>query len=44
VSGRDIVEANGGKVILADMVEGRSTTNTVERILHVYGRREKANG
>lgn len=44
VSGRDIVEANGGKVVLADMVEGRSTTNTVERILHVYGRQEKANG
>src|ERR1035437_5840482 len=33
VSGRDIVEANGGKVVLADMVEGRSTTNTVERLL-----------
>ena len=26
VSGRDIVEANGGCVVLADMVEGRSTT------------------
>ncbi len=26
VSGRDIVEANGGRVVLADMVEGRSTT------------------
>ncbi len=33
VSGRDIVEANGGKVVLADMVEGRSTTRTVEKIL-----------
>jgi D-beta-D-heptose 7-phosphate kinase/D-beta-D-heptose 1-phosphate adenosyltransferase len=33
VSGRDIVEANGGKVVLADMVEGRSTTNTIDRIL-----------
>jgi D-beta-D-heptose 7-phosphate kinase/D-beta-D-heptose 1-phosphate adenosyltransferase len=33
VSGRDIVEAHGGKVVLADMVEGRSTTNTIDRIL-----------
>lgn len=33
VSGRDIVEANGGKVVLADMVEGKSTTNTIDRIL-----------
>lgn len=33
VSGREIVEANGGKVVLADMVEGRSTTRTVEKIL-----------
>jgi len=32
VSGRDIVEAHGGKVVLADMVEGRSTTNVIERI------------
>ncbi len=33
VSGRDIVEAHGGKVVLAEMVEGRSTTNTIDRIL-----------
>lgn len=33
VSGRDIVEANGGKVVLAEMVAGRSTTNTIERVL-----------
>ena len=33
VSGREIVETNGGKVVLADMVEGRSTTNTIGRIL-----------
>jgi rfaE bifunctional protein nucleotidyltransferase chain/domain len=32
VSGREIVEAAGGKVILADMVEGRSTTSTIARI------------
>lgn len=41
VSGREIVEANGGKVILADMVEGRSTTNTIERIVSVYGSQKK---
>jgi D-beta-D-heptose 7-phosphate kinase/D-beta-D-heptose 1-phosphate adenosyltransferase len=32
VSGRDIVEANGGRVVLAEMVEGRSTTSTIERM------------
>lgn len=32
VSGRDIVEAHGGKVVLADMVEGKSTTATIERM------------
>lgn len=39
VSGRDIVEAHGGKVVLADMVAGRSTSNAIQRILEVY--REK---
>lgn len=37
VSGRDIVEARGGKVVLAPMVEGLSTTAIIERILHAYG-------
>jgi rfaE bifunctional protein nucleotidyltransferase chain/domain len=32
VSGRDIVEAHGGRVVLADMVQGRSTTATIERM------------
>ena len=32
VSGREIVEANGGKVVLAKMVEGRSTTNIIEKL------------
>jgi rfaE bifunctional protein nucleotidyltransferase chain/domain len=36
VSGREIVEANGGTVVLADLLEGRSTTNTIERILQAY--------
>lgn len=34
VSGADIVKAHGGSVVLADMVEGRSTTKTIEKILH----------
>jgi rfaE bifunctional protein nucleotidyltransferase chain/domain len=38
VSGREVVEANGGKVVLADMVEGRSTTSTIDRIIKVYGK------
>jgi rfaE bifunctional protein nucleotidyltransferase chain/domain len=37
ISGREVVEANGGRVVLADMVEGKSTTGTIERILKVYG-------
>ncbi len=36
VSGREIVEACGGRVVLADMEAGRSTTGTIERILKVY--------
>ena len=38
VSGREIVEASGGRVVLADMVERRSTTGTIERIVEVYRR------
>jgi rfaE bifunctional protein nucleotidyltransferase chain/domain len=37
VSGREVVEANGGHVVLADMVEGRSTTNTIDRVVKAYG-------
>jgi D-glycero-beta-D-manno-heptose 1-phosphate adenylyltransferase len=37
VSGREVVEANGGKVVLADMVDGKSTTSTIEKILKAYG-------
>ena len=32
VSGRDIVEANGGRVVLADLVPGKSTTNTIAKL------------
>jgi D-glycero-beta-D-manno-heptose 1-phosphate adenylyltransferase len=42
VSGREVVEANGGTVVLADMVEGRSTTNTIQRILQVHAKDKKA--
>ena len=37
VSGREVVEANGGHVVLADMVEGCSTSGTIERVLKAYG-------
>ena len=43
VSGREAVEAAGGQVVLAKMVEGRSTTGTIERILEVYGEQENRN-
>jgi rfaE bifunctional protein nucleotidyltransferase chain/domain len=33
VSGRDIVEAHGGRVVLAEFSAGHSTTTTIERIL-----------
>lgn len=42
VSGRDVVEAHGGRVVLADMVEGRSTTGTIERVLAAYGAEKTA--
>ncbi len=38
VSGREVVEEHGGSVLLADMVEGRSTTGTIERVLELYGK------
>ena len=38
VSGREVVEANGGKIVLADMVEGRSTTNVIEKIVQAYAK------
>lgn len=41
VSGREVVEANGGIVVLADMVDGKSTTGTIERILTAYAAEAK---
>jgi D-beta-D-heptose 7-phosphate kinase/D-beta-D-heptose 1-phosphate adenosyltransferase len=40
VSGREAVEAAGGKVVLAKMVEGRSTTGTIQKVLKVYGEKD----
>ena len=37
VSGREIVEARGGKVVLAPMVAGLSTTKLIEKIVKAYG-------
>lgn len=44
VSGREVVEVNGGRVVLAEMVEGRSTTSTIQRIVDVYGNKGSAHG
>ena len=40
VSGREAVEGAGGQVVLAKMVEGRSTTGTIEKVLEVYGEKQ----
>ena len=40
VSGRDVVEARGGKVVLAPMVAGLSTTKLIEKIVKAYGARD----
>ncbi len=37
VSGREIVEAHGGRVVLAPLVPGLSTTALIRRILEVHG-------
>lgn len=37
VSGREVVEANGGRVVLARLVAGRSTTNLIARIRAAEG-------
>lgn len=36
VSGAEIVEAHGGTVVLADLVEGCSTSGLIERVLASY--------
>lgn len=37
VVGKDVVEANGGRVELVEFVDGKSTTNIIEKILENYG-------
>ncbi len=41
VSGRDIVENAGGRIVLAKLVENRSTTNIIKKILETYSFSEK---
>ena len=36
VVGRDVVEAYGGRVELVTFVDGKSTTNIIERVLELY--------
>jgi len=43
VVGREIVEARGGRVVLAPLLEGRSTTGTIERLKDAASAR-KASG
>lgn len=42
VSGRDVVEARGGRVVLARMVRGRSTTELIRRIIKAADGRANA--
>jgi D-beta-D-heptose 7-phosphate kinase/D-beta-D-heptose 1-phosphate adenosyltransferase len=37
VVGWDIVEQCGGRIALAPLVDGRSTSNVIKRILEAYG-------
>ncbi len=41
IVGADIVNANGGKVILIRMVSGVSTSEIIRKILNIYGNQEK---
>ena len=38
IIGRDIVEANGGKVYSIPYIEGASTTGVIERVIERYGK------
>jgi len=37
VVGKEIVESYGGRVELVEFVDGKSTTNIIEKILNNYG-------
>jgi D-glycero-beta-D-manno-heptose 1-phosphate adenylyltransferase len=38
ISGRDIVERRGGRVVLAKMLKGRSTTSVLQRVMRLQPR------
>lgn len=40
VVGKDIVEKNGGKVVICNFINGKSTTGIIEKILDVYNKNE----
>jgi D-glycero-beta-D-manno-heptose 1-phosphate adenylyltransferase len=42
VAGREVVERNGGRIVLAPLVEGRSTTNIIGTILSSHGPSKEA--
>lgn len=42
IVGWDVVEANGGRVALAPLVDGQSTSGVIKRILQAYGPQENA--
>ncbi len=42
VSGRDVVERNGGRVVLAPLVPGLSTSDIIRKIIAVYGKGAQA--
>jgi D-beta-D-heptose 7-phosphate kinase/D-beta-D-heptose 1-phosphate adenosyltransferase len=44
VVGREWVEAHGGRVLLMTLVEGRSTTNVIERVLDAYAKGSQGDG
>lgn len=43
VSGREIVEKNGGRVVLAPLTEGQSTTEIIEKIRRSNAERQTSN-
>ena len=44
VVGWDVVERGGGRVALAPLVDGRSTSGVIERILEAYGKDGRGQG
>ncbi|MBN2543958.1 D-glycero-beta-D-manno-heptose 1-phosphate adenylyltransferase [bacterium] len=36
IVGREIVESNGGKVVRVDLIDGKSTTNIIEKIIELF--------